>query len=82
MRNDPEAARRRFLSLNGSDFENEFALVQYLERVDDVVADYELGGFQSLYHRLVRDATTLSVLMLAFSGYLSREIDESAVLGV
>ena len=56
VRNDPDKARQRFLALKGTDFASEFAIVQFLEQACDVIADYEIPGFEDLYRRLLRDA--------------------------
>lgn len=55
-RNDPDKARSRFLALKGSDFASESAIVRFLEAAHDVIADYEIPGFEDLYRRLLRDA--------------------------
>jgi len=56
VRNDPMIAKKRFLSLTGTDFRSEIAIVQFLERAQEVVAQYDLEGFESAYRRLLRDA--------------------------
>jgi hypothetical protein len=55
-RNDPGRARQSFLSLQGTDFASESAIVHFLEAVHEVIADYEIPGFEDLYRRLLRDA--------------------------
>ena len=55
-RNDPDKARQRFLALKGSDFASESAIVRFLEAARDVIAEYEIPGFEVLYRRLLRDA--------------------------
>ena len=55
-RNDPGKARQRFLSLQGTDFASESAIVHFLEAGHEVIADYEIPGFEDLYRRLLRDA--------------------------
>ena len=55
-RNDIENARRRFLSLKGTDFVNESAIVRFLEETHVVIATYEKPGFEDLYSQLLRDA--------------------------
>jgi hypothetical protein len=55
-RNDPGKARQRFLALKGTDFVSESAVVRFLEAAHDVIADYELPGFEDFYRRLLRDA--------------------------
>jgi len=55
-RNDPGKARQRFLALKGTDFASESAIVHFLEASNDVIADYELPGFEDLYRRLLRNA--------------------------
>jgi hypothetical protein len=54
-RNSPEKARQRFLSLKGEDFVSESAIVCFLESARDIIADYDIPGFEDLYRRLVRD---------------------------
>jgi len=54
-RNDPEKARQRFLSLKGTDFASESAIVYFLEEVKNVIADYEITGYEDFYQRLLRD---------------------------
>lgn len=55
-RNDPEIARQYFLSLTGTDFTSESDIVEFLEEADDVIADYEIPGFDDAYKRLLRAA--------------------------
>jgi hypothetical protein len=54
-RNDPERAQQCFLALKGTDFASESAIVHFLEEAHDVIADYEITGFDDLYRRLLRD---------------------------
>jgi hypothetical protein len=56
IRNDAAVARAEFLALRGTDFANESAIVRFLESARTVISDYEIPGFEDLYHRLVRDA--------------------------
>jgi hypothetical protein len=55
-RNDPEKARQLFLALKGTDFASESDIVLFLEEAHEVIADYELTGFEDLYRRLLRAA--------------------------
>ena len=55
-RNNPEKARQRFLALKGTDFDSDSAIVHFLEEAHDVIADYEIPGFEDRYRRLLRDA--------------------------
>jgi hypothetical protein len=55
-RNDPGIARQYFLSLSGTDFASESDIVEFLEEADDVIADYEIPGFDDTYKRLLRSA--------------------------
>ncbi|MFH0343038.1 MAG: hypothetical protein ACHBNF_13105 [Chromatiales bacterium] len=55
-RNDPRKAPQRFLILRGTDFASESAIVHFLEAAHDVIADYEIPGFEDLYRRLLRDS--------------------------
>lgn len=54
-RNNPEKARQRFLALKGTDFASESAIVHFLEEAHDVIADYEVPGYEDFYRRLLRD---------------------------
>ena len=53
-RNDPNKARQRFLTLRGTDFASESAIVHFLEEADTIITDYEIPGFEDLYQRLLR----------------------------
>lgn len=55
-RNDPGKAPQHFLALKGTDFATESAIVHFLEAAHDVIADYEIPGFENHYRRLLRDA--------------------------
>jgi hypothetical protein len=55
-RNDPDKARQRFLALKGTDFTSESAIVHFLEETREVVADYEILGFENCYRRLLGNA--------------------------
>lgn len=55
IRNDPAQARASFLALKGTDFDSESAIVEFLETAHEVIADYELPGYEDLFKRLVRD---------------------------
>lgn len=54
-RNNPEKARQRFLALKGTDFASESAIVNFLEAAREVIADYEIPGYEDFYQRLLRD---------------------------
>lgn len=54
-RNNPGVARQRFLALNGTDFASESAIVRFLEEARDVIADYDIVGFEDFYRRLLCD---------------------------
>lgn len=54
-RNNPDKARQRFIALKGTDFANESNIVQFLEEARNVIADYEIAGFEDHYRRLIRD---------------------------
>ncbi len=56
IRNDAATARAEFFTLRGTDFASESAIVHFLEAAHDVIADYEIPGFDDLYRRLLRDA--------------------------
>src|SRR5208283_4772416 len=55
IRNDPIKARPSFVALKGTDFASEFGIVEFLEAVHEVIADYELAGYEDLFKRLLRD---------------------------
>jgi hypothetical protein len=55
VRNDFDNARRRFLALKGTDFTNESAIVNFLEAARDVIANYEIPGYEDFYQRQLRD---------------------------
>jgi hypothetical protein len=55
-RNDPGKARHRFLTLKGTDFASESAIVHFLEAAHDVIVDYEIPAFEEHYRRVLRDA--------------------------
>ena len=54
-RHNPDEARQRFLALKGTDFTSEAAIVRFLEEAHDVIADYEIVGYEDLFRRLLRD---------------------------
>lgn len=53
IRNDPMKAQQRFQSLKGTDFTNEFAIVKFLEKINEVIIDYEILGYEDYYHHLL-----------------------------
>lgn len=55
-RNDPDRARQRFEALRGADFTNEASIVRFIEEAHDVIADYEIPGFEEHLTRLTRVA--------------------------
>lgn len=55
IRNDPAMARESFLALKGTDFVSESATVNFLDEARDVIADYDIPGYEELYKRLLRD---------------------------
>lgn len=55
-RNDTGKALQRFIALKGTDFASESAIVRFLEEAHNVIADYDLPGFEDFYRRLLRDA--------------------------
>src|SRR5437764_15317023 len=48
-RNDPEIARQYFLSLTGNDFTSESDIVEFLEKANKVIIDYDIPGFDDTY---------------------------------
>jgi hypothetical protein len=54
IRNDPAQARAGFLAFKGTDFASESAIVESLEAAHEVIADYELPGYEELFKRLLR----------------------------
>lgn len=55
MLNDPVKAQASFLALRGTDFESESAIVNFLEEAREIIADYDIIGYEELYKRLLRD---------------------------
>lgn len=55
IRNDAVTARQEFLALKGTDFATESSIVRFLEEARDVIAGYEIPGFEEFYRRLLRD---------------------------
>jgi len=55
MRNDAVQTRASFLALKGTDFASEFAIVEFLESTYEVIADYDLPGYEDFFRRLLRD---------------------------
>jgi len=55
-RNSPDKAQQRFLALKGTDYASESAIVHFLEEVNNIIADYEITGYEDFYRRLLRDA--------------------------
>ena len=53
--NDAAKASTRFLTLKGTDFVSEFAIVEFLETAHEVIADYDLPGYEDFFKRLLRD---------------------------
>jgi hypothetical protein len=54
IRNDPIKAQQRFQTLKGTDFLNEFAIINFLEAVNQVIVDYEIPGFEEYYQQLLK----------------------------
>ena len=54
IRNEPATARVRFLAIKGTDFASESDIVFCLEAARDVIADYEIIGFEDCYKRHLR----------------------------
>ncbi|MGH8532797.1 MAG: HsdM family class I SAM-dependent methyltransferase, partial [Gammaproteobacteria bacterium] len=48
--------RQLFLALKGTDFASESAIVRFLEEAHNVIADYDVPGFEDFYRRLLSDA--------------------------
>src|SRR5439155_26155291 len=55
IRSGPTQARTSFLALKGTDFASESAIVEFLEAADEVIADYDLPGYEDFFNRLLRD---------------------------
>jgi hypothetical protein len=55
IRNDTAIARDSFLALKGTDFASESDIVNFLDEARDVIADYDITGYEELYKRLLRD---------------------------
>ncbi len=54
IRNDPIKAQQRFQTLKGTDFTNEFAIINFLEAVNQVIVDYDIPGFEEYYQYLLK----------------------------
>jgi hypothetical protein len=57
-RSNPELARQRFLSLQGTDFASESTIVTFLEAVYSLIDGYDIFGFGDYYKRLIQDLLT------------------------
>ncbi len=55
IRNDAATAHDAFFTLKGSDFRDETAIVEFLEAVNEVIADYELPGYTEFFKLLLRE---------------------------
>lgn len=55
LRNDPDKAREIFLALKGTDFVSESTVVNFLDDAREVIANYDIAGYEELYKRLLRD---------------------------
>jgi len=55
LRNDPVKARTSFLGLKGTDFASESEIVSFLEEARNVIADYDILGYEDFYKRLLCD---------------------------
>jgi hypothetical protein len=53
-RNDADKARETFLTLNGSDFINETAIVEFLEEAHTIIDDYDIAGYAEYFKLLLR----------------------------
>jgi hypothetical protein len=52
---NPVKARASFLALKGTDFASESAIVEFHEAANEVIADYDLPGYEDFFKRLLRD---------------------------
>lgn len=55
IRNDADKARGAFFALNGSDFRNETAIVEFLEAAYEVIVDYDVPGDPEIFKQLLRE---------------------------
>jgi hypothetical protein len=53
--NDDAKASARFLTLKGTDFVSESAIVEFLEAAHEAITDYDLPGYEELFKRLLRE---------------------------
>lgn len=53
--NDDAKSRASFLALKGTDFASESTIVEFLESSHEVIADYDLPGYEDFFKRLLRD---------------------------
>ena len=54
IRNDADKGRETFLSLKGSDFFNETAIVEFLEEAHLIIDDYDVAGYTEYFKLLLR----------------------------
>lgn len=54
IRNDAIMAHDAFFALNGTDFADETAVVEFLEAAYDVIVDYDISGYAELFKLLLR----------------------------
>lgn len=54
IRNDAVKAHDAFFAINGTDFADETAVVEFLEAAYDVIADYDISGYAELFKLLLR----------------------------
>lgn len=55
IRNDADKARGAFFALNGSDFRDETAIVEFLEVAYKVIVDYDVPGDPEIFKQLLRE---------------------------
>lgn len=55
IRNDAVKARDAFLALNGTDFKDETAIVEFLEAAYEVIGDYDIPGYVELFKLRLRE---------------------------
>lgn len=54
IRNDGIKAHDAFYALNGSDFTSEIAVMDFLEKAYEVIADYDVAGYAEFFKLLLR----------------------------
>ncbi|RJQ51388.1 MAG: hypothetical protein C4526_10425 [Nitrospiraceae bacterium] len=65
IQNDAVKAHTAFCALNGSDFRDETAIVEFLETAYDVIVDYDVPGDPEIFKQLLRQFITKYTFVIA-----------------